>query len=277
MKKIAFCFLLLLTINRSGAQCLNDVIASFKSQKYCTPISQSSEAAATRLSSINFEHNTQAQLFTIKKTKGSSPVYEVFSGQESAVYSGKSYNDAMSSILSEYDTPRKNVYLDLVNFTAKEESNIKSSCSVRLHRANKEVQINTLNRSYFPVEMQDDFFKKLSTVTDIQTSEIVTHTGSSQKTYYSGKVSYMQSSKRMVIEVFSDVKNVVRDYISKFREKLLGLNVKPRSTSDMVGSIRRAMMKKYGTSYDNVIVNYRSQLSNNMLVGILTKRYYRYG
>lgn len=255
----------------SRGQCFEEVSKLIKPAGKaisCEPVSASE--TAVRLSLINKTNCKNAQLFTVERSlENGSAVYTAYSGKTQPIYSGKSYDGLMNSLNMHYNPVRNDVYLDLVNFGNKEEANLKSTCAVRLFENNKEVKINTLNRKYIPVDFQNDFFYKISSVSNIEVGEIVTKETAAHKKYYSSKISFFKGQKKMVFEVFADLKAAVRDFVNQFKSKLTGLSSRPSSLADIVSGVKSSIFKKHAISNKELIINFKNELSKSMLVRLM--------
>jgi len=262
-----FLFLNTLSILSSG-QCFDEVSKLIKpagKAAFCEPISASE--TAVRLSLINKINCKNAQLFTVERSlENGTAIYKAYAGKTEPIYSGRSYDGLMNSLNTHYKPVRNDVYLDLVNFGSKEEANIKSTCAVRLFENNKEVKINTLNRKYIPVDLQNDFFYKISSVSNIEVGEIVMKETAAHKKYYSSKISFLKGQKKMVFEVFADLKAAVSDCVNQFKRKLSGLSSKPSSLADIVSGVKSSIFKKHAISNKELIINFKNELSKSMLV-----------
>lgn len=265
-----FLFLNALSILSRG-QCFEEVSKLIKpagKAAFCEPVSASE--TAVRLSLINRTNCKNAQLFTVEKSlENGAAFYKVYAGKTEPIYSGKSYDGLMNSLNTHYKPVRNDVYLDLVNFGSKEEANIKSTCAVRLFENNKEVKINTLNRKYIPVNLQNDFFYKISSVSNIEVGEIVMKETAAHKKYYSSKISFFKGQKKMVFEVFADLKAAVRDCLNQFKSKLSNLSSKPSSLADIVSGVKSSIFKKHAISNKELIINFKNELSKSMLVKLM--------
>ena len=267
MKKLLL--IALFTIIQTAAfsqQCYTTVSGSLRDQvntAHCTM--EPASVTEGRLSHINYEHCKNIQLFTVSKTSTTGKtVYTAFAGGYNPIYSGEDYNALVQALHRNYSASYNDVYFDLDNFTSKEEENLQSTSSVKFFEKNNNVRINTFNRETIPVSAQNEFFYKAKNVTDIQVGDIVEHETKNHTKYFSGTISFLKDSKRAGIQVFSDLKVAVKDFMSLCSKRLS--IVKPTSVADITSDVRTTIMKQHGISQKNLIINFKSQLSNSMMV-----------